>query len=329
MYAWAGTNENPDHSRFNLAYWQHYDRVIDALFRRGIVAHVMAKVYNKQVNWPAKGSAEDDLYFRWLVARYAAYPNVHWDFSKEARNEKDLAYKLSRLALFRQCDPYRRLLTTHDDNAAYDRGTYDTLLDYRSDQQHSQWHETILARRAQRAWPAVNVEFGYEHGPRGLDDKTYGKAQPPEEVCRRAWEISLAGGYPVYYYTYTAWDVIRPQDTPPGYAYFKRLHDCFETTAYWLMEPADSLVSEGYCLADRGQEYLVFLSRAAPFTLDLKDLPTARDAVWLQPFSGERAPAGRLQSGVHSLTPPANWKDAPVVLHVGAPPGGHRSKREP
>ncbi|MFC1783704.1 DUF5060 domain-containing protein [Planctomycetota bacterium] len=30
MYAWQGSNEKPDHSRFNLDYWQHYDRVKQA-----------------------------------------------------------------------------------------------------------------------------------------------------------------------------------------------------------------------------------------------------------------------------------------------------------
>jgi len=44
LYAWAGTNEQADHSRFNLAYWQHYDRVIAALNDRGMLAHVMIKV---------------------------------------------------------------------------------------------------------------------------------------------------------------------------------------------------------------------------------------------------------------------------------------------
>ena len=74
LYAWAGTNERPDHTRFNLAYWQHYDRVIEALYRRGITAHILIKVYNKQVKWPAIGSPEDDQFFRWVIARYAAYP---------------------------------------------------------------------------------------------------------------------------------------------------------------------------------------------------------------------------------------------------------------
>ena len=322
MYAWAGSNEKPDHSRFNLAYWQHYDRVIEALYRRGIVAHVMIKVYNKQVQWPAKGSPQDDLYFQWLAARYAAYPNVHWDFSKEANNEKDLEYKLGRIRLLRECDPYRRLVTNHDDKATYNSGAYDKVLDYRCDQQHSKWHETLLAHRARCAWPVINVEFGYEHGPAGINDKTYGVVQAPEEVCRRAWEICMAGGYVAYYYTYTAWDVIRPQDTPPGYAYFKRLRDFFETTGYWLMEPADELVSEGYCLANPGKEYVVFLNRAKPFTLKLAGLAEPLPAEWYQPLSGKRLPGGRLGAGEHRLQPPADWGAGPVVLHVGTPPAG-------
>jgi hypothetical protein len=218
LFAWEGSNAQPDHSRFNLAYWHHYDSVIDALARRGMVAHLMIKVYNKMVNWPRKGGPEDDLFFRWLVARYAAYTNVHWDFSKEANNEKDLAYKRGRIEFLRRTDPYHRLITVHDDKKTYDEGSYDDLLDYRSDQQHTNWHASLLDHRRRHAWPLLNVEFGYEHGPKGPEDVTYRVEQPAEEVCRRAWNVVMAGGYGVYYYTYTAWDVLRPGDTPPGYA---------------------------------------------------------------------------------------------------------------
>jgi hypothetical protein len=320
-YAWAGRNDAPDHSRFNLAYWRHFDRVLDALHRRGLVAHLMIKVYNKQVRWPAPGSADDDRYFRWLVARYAAYPNVVWDFSKEAHNEKDLDYKLGRLRFLRATDPYRRLLTVHDDNAAYDAGKYDGLLDFRADQQHSQWGAFIARQRQQRLWPVVNIELGYEHGPKGPADKTYGQAQTPEEVCRRAWEVCLAGGYAVYYYTYTAWDVIRPEDVPPGYDYFRRLRDFFDRTGYWLMEPANERVSAGWCLANPGQEYVVFLNNARPFTLRLEG---PLKAEWYQPLTGQRVPAGTVPGGTARLQPPAAWGDGPVALHVGARPAAPR-----
>ncbi len=317
MFAWEGSNEKPDHRRFNLTYWQHYDRIIDALYRRGMIAHVMIKVYNKMVNWPAKGSADDDLYFRWLIARYAAYPNIHWDFSKEANNERNLDYKIGRVRFLRENDPYRRLITIHDDRATYDRGQYNHCLDYRSEQQHSNWHAILLEHRQQQVWPVVNVEFGYEHGPKGLNDKTYGVVQSPQEVCRRAWEVCMAGGYDVYYYTYTAWDVIRPEDSPPGYAYFKNLRSFFEGTGYWRMEPADGLVSEGYCLADPGRQYLVFLDKARPFTLKLEGLAAPLKAEWFHPFTGRHLAAGTLASGTSRLEPPQDFGPGPVALRVG------------
>jgi Protein of unknown function (DUF4038)/Domain of unknown function (DUF5060) len=316
LYAWEGTNEQPDYSRFNLAYWQHYDRVMAALNERGMVAHVMIKVYNKMVNWPAKGSAEDDQYFRWLIARYCAYSNVHWDFSKESNNEKDLDYKLGRIRFIRDNDPYRRPITTHTDLATYNSGAYNGVLNYRSDQVHSKWHASLLEHRKQHLWPVLNVEFGYEHGPQGLEDKTYRVAQSPEEVCRRAWEVCLAGGYGAYYYTYTAWDIIRPDDSPPGYRYFRQLREFFDRTGYWRMEPLDGLVSEGFCLAEPGREYIVFLDKPASFTLRLEGLAAPAKAEWFHPFTGQRSSAGALANGVQPLTPPDNWGETPVVLHV-------------
>lgn len=316
MYPWKGDNENPDHSRFNLAYWRHYDQVIDVLYQRGIIAHIMIKVYNKMVNWPKAGSDEDDMYFRWLIARYAAYPNVVWDFSKEAHNEKDLEYKISRFRLIRENDSYNRLITNHDDDKAYDSGAYDEILDFRSDQHHKNWHQKILSQREQNTWPVVNVEFGYEHGPDGLEDKTYGVAQSPEEVCRRAWEICMAGGYIAYYYTYTAWDVIRPEDIPPGYAYFSNLRNFLEDTNYWLMKPADELVSRGYCLANPGKEYIVFLNQAESFTLKTGELSKSTKVLWFHPFTGEPKEGEKITYETSEITPPSDWSEVPVALHI-------------
>lgn len=195
LYAWEGTNEKPDHSRLNLVYWRHYDQVIAALNNRGMVAHILIKVYNKMVNWPVKGSAGDDLYFRWLVARYAAYPNVHWDFSKESNNDRDLDYKLGRMKFIRDNDPYHRPITTHTDQPAYDSGAYNDILDYRSDQVHGNWHASLLNHRQQKTWPVINTEFGYEHGPLGTNDLTYRVGQPKKSAAalgKFAWRAVIA-----------------------------------------------------------------------------------------------------------------------------------------
>lgn len=318
MFPWAGDNENPDHSQFNLAYWRHFDRVMAALYERGIVVHLMFKVYNKNVNWPKRGSLEDELYFKWIVARYVAFPNIVWDFSKEAFYEKDLDYKIGRVKLIRANDPYGHMITIHDD-FEYDMGTFDELLDFHADQNHRDArHQWILNQRSRHEWPVMNIEFGYEHGPGGPADMTYGVAQSPEVVCHRAWEIVMAGAYVNYYYTYGAWDVIRPQDTPRGYQYFKILRDFFESVEYWKMEPADDLVDRGYCLANKGHEYVVYQFNTYPFTLNLENALGMFESQWLHPFTGERLPGDVVRQGETRLKPPPQFgmTPAPVVLHL-------------
>ena len=316
LYPWEGDNERPDHSRMNLKYWQHYDQVMTALAERGVQAHMLVKVYNKDVKWPERGSDEEKLFFRWLVARYAAYPNIIWDFSKEAHNEKDLGYKQGFLKWLRESDPYHHLTTVHDDDKVNDAGAYDKLTDFRADQGHAKYHELILRQRARRAWPVANVESDYEHGPRGLDDKTYGKTHSPEETIRCAWEIQMAGGYNAYYYTYTAWDVIRPLDLPPGYGLYKHFGDFWRATQYWKLEPADQLVNDGWCIAQPGREYVVFQNEAKPFTLDIAGVTKPLTAEWFNPHTGTRTAAGSYENGTANFTPPPNWGNAPLVLHL-------------
>jgi len=317
LYAWEGSNANPDHTRFNLAYWRHYDQVIEALNSRGMIAHIYFKVYNKQVNWPAVGSAEDDQYYRWLVARYSAYPNVTWDVGKESQYEKSVASKINRMNFIRSNDPYHRLITIHDDRANYNNGTYNNLLDYRSAQEQANVRSIMQKNLAQNQWPVFNVEYGYEEGPNGPSDKTYSHAESAEEDAQRAWSLCMAGGYVAYYYTYTAWDVIRPTDTPPGYAYMKNLHSFFQNSSYWLLQPADNLVTAGgFCLADPGQEYLVFHPKATTFNLTIAGASRGLTAEWLQAFTGARRSAGTLNNGTVTLTPPADFGSGPVALHV-------------
>lgn len=321
LYPWNGTNDAPDHANMNLDYWQHYDRVMTALMERGMQAHILIKVYNKSVNWPKKGSPEEKLFFRWLMARYAAYPNVIWDFSKEAHNEKDLSYKQGWLKYIRATDPYHHLVTVHDDDVANDSGAYDDLTDFRTDQHHQNQkgqndHETILIQRERRAWPVANIESDYECGQGGLDDKTYGQAMTAEATLSTLWDIAMAGGYTGYYYTFTAWDVIRPFDEPKGYMYMKHFGDFWRSTEYWKLDPSDKLVSNGRCMAQPGHEYVVFQGKAQPFTLDIKGAKSTLAGEWYNPLTGKLSTAGIFRNGMAKLKPPADWADAPLVLYI-------------
>jgi hypothetical protein len=316
LFPWEGSHESPDFNRFNLDYWQHFDQVIEALYQRGIIAHLYFKVHNKLVNWPKPGSAEDDLFYRWIIARYAAYPNIVWNLSKEAQYERSYYNKVERLKYIRSTDPYKRLLTVHDDRHTYDRGHYDELVDFRSSQEHSDIHTTMLNQLASNDWPVFNVESGYEHGPKGLTDRAFGRSNTPEQVIGAIWKIQMAGVYNAYYYTYAAWDIIRPEDNPPGYEYIKNFVDFFTKMPYWLLKSDDGLASSGHCLSNPGKEYIVYQEESVPFTMNLSGLTKSLQAVWYQPLSGKYLDAGKFENGTAQLTPPTTWGKGPVVLHL-------------
>jgi hypothetical protein len=322
MVPWEGEMTNPDYTRLNISYWKHYDEVIDAMYTRGIIAHIMFKVYNKEVKWPEAGSTDDYRYFKWIVDRYSAYPNVVWDFSKESYNEKNIDYKKNMLKLIRTTDAYDHPVTLHDDNDYY-KGYYDSLADFHADQYHnSDRYDKSLEQRAYKSWPVMNIEFGYECGPGGISDKTYNQAQEPKEVCNRAWVLAMAGSYVVYYYTNTAWDVIKYDETPVGYQYFKILSDFFNSFGYSDFIPSGFIKSNsqiekdpgGYSMIKDGKEMLLYRFTAEPFVLKTITPTESFEAYWLHPYTGEKRKITTIKNQM--ATPPAEWVGNPVVLYI-------------
>lgn len=80
----GGTNENPAHAVMNLDFFRDFDAFMSYLHAKGIVVHPMRQVQSKRVRWAPRRSVEDDLYWRYVVARYQAYPNLPWDVGKES-----------------------------------------------------------------------------------------------------------------------------------------------------------------------------------------------------------------------------------------------------
>lgn len=327
QYLWEGTNQSPDHRRMNLDYFRNFDRVMGLLMQEGFIAHLYFKVYNKFVNWPEKVSFEDDLYFKYVTARYQAFPNVIWDFAKESRKEPDKAYVLNRVQLIRSCDAYRRLITVHDDLLFYADRAGRGAVDFYTEQGHYDWYTAGLLNRLQYGCPIVNAEFGYEHGPGGLDDVENDRGHTPEVMIDRACQIVMSGAYFVYYYTYTAFDVIDLSHVPPGYVYFQRLYDFFASLEWSDFEPHPECVVGGRpyrCMARPGEEYVFYLEGgAAQYVLSLTELPAEESygAVWIEWVSDRKVPGEWVETDFTSGEPSlyairTPFPDRPALLHV-------------
>lgn len=327
IYAWEGTNDKPDHERMNEAYFANLDRVMQAMLDDGFTVHLFLKVYNKFVNWPAPYSPADDLYFKYITARYQAFPNVIWDYSKETYYELDKNYVASRLQIVKANDGYRRLTTVHDDRLFYGDAQNAGLLDFATLQQHNEFYASALLERAARPWPIFNSEFGYESGPGGLDDYFAWSNNTVEDFIDRAYQVAMAGAYIGYYYNYTAWNIIDYSHIPPGYKLFKILHDVFTSVKWWEFVPRRDLVRNDrtLCMARGDNEFLLY-TRAGG-NADLPDcvLKGNVKGVWTNAYTGESTPAVGQRTSLSHFSQErwvfaSPYTDAPAVLHITASP---------
>ena len=315
LYAWEGSNEKPDHSRLNPRFFRIYDGMMQALLDKGVIAHIMLKVYNKQVNWPPKGGRDEERYFRYVTARYQAFPNLVWDFSKESYNERDNVLQKNLLDLVRAQDAYHHLVTAHDDDDYEWDPELSGNLDFRTDQQHSHWAEMTAFDRAWRRRPVLNAEFSYELGVEPLPTHTNRNQVGWQEMLRRAYVITMAGGYVAYYYNNTAWDIVKPDPEPPGHPRWQLLKEVLTSLPYWRMNPEPQLAVGGPCLAEPGRHYACYVE-GPNIVLNLAGLAREGTGEWVNTWNGERSPAGPLRPAVTRLARPKSFGEAPGVLVV-------------
>lgn len=196
-YPYEGSKEGGwDFERFNVEFFQHFDKQMAALRELGIQADVILFHPYDYGKWGFdKGTQEQNiLYLRYLIARIAAYRNVWWSMA----NEYDIMDKTDEEweAYFRTVktyDPYRHLLSIHNGMEWYDYSkpwiTHLSLqTPYLEDIQD--WRETYQK-------PVIDDELVYE----GNVPTDWGNLTP-EEMTNRFWICYTRGAYASHGETY-------------------------------------------------------------------------------------------------------------------------------
>lgn len=341
-YVFEGTNEAPEHGLLNVAFFHGYDTLIRELHKRGMVAHIMIQAQNKGVNWPERWSAEDDLYWRYVVSRYQAFGNIVWDVGKECyklhQETGNHGYALDRMRLIREHDAYRHLVTAHDPDQSSAGGRLseaDKAADFVSDQNHladsAMYNRDALAKQA--AWPApyLHIEYGYEEGAE--DHRTHRNPATTADwrtVLEWTWALYASGAYACYYYSNTAWDLVKFDPEPPGWQRYAYLRKFLDTLPFNEMAPANEAVNRGFCLAKPGDTYFAFLPNGGDVEMDLSPMPgrvgdAGRmfwDAVpvhvlWLDIASGEECTQQVHPAGFRTALPnPLPDRATPCAIRV-------------
>lgn len=185
-------DNNWDFTRFNPAHFRHLEKAILRLQEIGVEADIIVLHPYDRWGFSAMTKAQDQLYFRYLTNRIAAYRNVWWSLA----NEYDLLPQKSiqdwedMAATIQAHDPYHHLMSIHNCIPFYDHTrpwiTHCCLQRqdvYRTTEYVDEWREKY-------GKPVIVDEMGYEgniqHGWGNLSG---------QEITRRFWEATLRGGY--------------------------------------------------------------------------------------------------------------------------------------
>ena len=310
MFPFGGSNETPDHTKFNLDFFRDFDAMMATLHRKGFIVHMMIQVQNKQVNWPDRRSKEDQMFWTYTVARYQAYCNVIWDVSKESFNlfkqTKSHDYLLSRIELIRKTDAYNHLVTSHDtETSSWARTTYaDQACDLLCDQIHLEGDKGLSVLRSTRRYnretirryrnqskPYMDIEHGYELAEEALPTYTAdGRTRIWQDILMWTWSIYVGGGYATYYHNNTSWDLVKFDPVPPSWHRYKYLADFLAMMDLEPMVPDNDFVERGMCLAEPGMQYFVYLPEGGDEVIDLTAIPRGRlvKCTWLDTHTGQR-----------------------------------------
>ncbi len=288
-----------DLTRFNLAHWRKYERLLQHARTRDVIVSVIPFIGGQVLPTPFKaGSPEENLYYRYAVARFAAFSNMTWDLGNEHNFHRKVPNWANTLGpKVKEWDPYDHLTSAHNVVYRTDGNTWnDMQLIQRWDagQNHFMLDQRQAQTQAGRIIPQVNEEYGYQD----LWEKYPGQ-RAAETRRRLAWEIYMAGCYQTTGETANRGTGFNP-DSGGGWVNGRGDHamtmlkgyahivDFFTSFDWWRLEPHNKLVDGAFCLARPGRTYALYMSDSHPVTVQLQGGPyrarrfNPRNSVWTE-----------------------------------------------
>ncbi len=194
-----------DYTRFNPKHFAHLEKRIQDLMALGIEADLIVMHPYDRWGFSMMTKEQDDLYWKYVIARFSAYRNVWWSLANEydLMPQKSLEDWERFAAIICEKDVYHHLRSVHNCKKIYDfKRPWVTHCSiqrtdlYMSGERVSEWRETYQK-------PVVLDEIVYE----GDIQHNWGNISG-EEMTRRFWEGAMRGGYPGHGETYLAEDRI-------------------------------------------------------------------------------------------------------------------------
>ncbi len=315
-----------DYTRFNLPYWQKFDRMLRFARDRDMIISLVLDMGDSKVH-PDAGSEDERRFIRYAVNRFSAFSNITWDLGDDLDSYRDEKWTHETGMLIQQLDPYKHLETSHPavSNTHQDRASswfgFTSYQDWSRKQHALMLESRKLQEKTGRIIPQTNEEYGYEdHYPHwaapGSDSS--------DALRRTAWDIVMAGGYQTAGETARrgtnigpdmggGWMNGRGDDTMTMFLGYGHMVDFFTGFEWWKTNPHDELVSAGnYCLADPGKTYVLYLPHGGDATVQLQK--GNYRAFWFSAATGERIDLPDVQDTPWKSPTPPDANDWAILL---------------
>ncbi|MGC6177107.1 DUF5605 domain-containing protein [Lacrimispora sp. 38-1] len=188
-----------DYYRFNPEHFRHIEECIRQLRELSIEADLIVMHPYDRWGFSLMSREQDELYWNYVIARFAAYRNVWWSLANEydLMPQKSVEDWENFAGIICRNDKYSHLRSIHNCMSFYDYSrpwvTHCSIQRqdiYKTAEYVDEWRERYKK-------PVVLDEIAYEgniqHGWGNISGK---------ELVRRFWEASLRGGYAGHGETY-------------------------------------------------------------------------------------------------------------------------------
>lgn len=198
-YTGNAPGNNWDFTRFNPKHFQLIEKRIGDLKDIGIQADLIVMHPYDRWGFSLMDAESDDRYWKYVIARFAAYRNVWWSLANEydLMPQKSLKDWERYARIICEKDPYNHLRSIHNCGPFYDYSrpwvTHCSIQRqdlYKSAELVNEWRERYKK-------PVVLDEIAYE----GNIQHGWGNISG-EEMTRRFWEAFCRGGFPGHGETY-------------------------------------------------------------------------------------------------------------------------------
>jgi Protein of unknown function (DUF4038)/Domain of unknown function (DUF5060)/Putative collagen-binding domain of a collagenase len=330
--AWPGKNvDDPlhpgfDYTRFNLPYWQKFDRMLKFARDRDMIISLVLDMGDSKVH-PEAGGEDEHRFIRYAVNRFAAFSNITWDLGDDLDSYRDEKWTHDTGMLIQELDPYKHLETSHPavSNAHQDRASswfgFTSYQEWSRNQHQLMLESRKLQEKTGRIIPQTNEEYGYEdHYPHWA-----APGSDSADVLRRtAWDIAMAGAYQTAGETVRrgtnvgadmggGWMNGRGDDTMTMFLGYGHMVDFFTAFDWWKTNPHDELVNNGnYCLADPGNTYALYLPKGGPVTVQL--MPGHYRVFWFSAATGEKLDLPDVEGSSWTSPAPPDGNDWAILL---------------